>query len=870
MHGDNLTLRTELAGVLPERKTSQTTTRFLKYILKRILTLFAVVLVSVYLTILVTSKSVVIEGELGGPGENPSPISGWFSGIANPSIRFRTESDPASGSFFRDSLRLLVYGVTFNLGYNRVAYYFSGIPLATVSETILDSLPRTLLIFGTANLLIFLSSILLALLLTRKYGSWVDRLVLGVSPFSSVPPWIYGLILNIFTLKVLRIYIGGSLSSWPDEFSWSYMATLFKHLAPAILAIFLSKFFQSVLAWRSFLLIFSSEDYVELAKAKGLPTPLIERRYLLRPVLPSLITSFTMLMITIWQEAIVVELFFSVTGIGHLFYNAIRYKDMPLMIGITVTFAYLMAISVFLLEIIYAFIDPRARIGDENRGGRVVEKKNRKILALFGNRRPVFLPGPAAHESLRRQVTPAAGGKTLSRRLQNLAHGARRAFASLQEINKFPSAVAGLVIIALLLGVSAYALLAIPYQEAVRYWNHAGRLWVKNPVRAAPEWFNLFRTQDLPKSIFLDSRAGKGVKSVQAISDELTEILITFPFDYPYQGFPQDLILYLHPTYREKLPHITLTWLTPDGREIDVGSFSVQSSEKYDFAFDNRLQRRLDGQAPQIGLFADPAASRQAALPGHYELRLSAIMFEEENDIEAEFQLFGQVYGLAGTDHRRRDLTMGLLWGAPVALTFGILGAFGTSLLTMLIAAAGAWNGGWLDGLIQRITEVNLVLPAFPILLIVYNFYWKSFWALLGMAVLLGIFGSAIKTYRAAFLQVKEAPYVEAARTYGTSNLRIIFQYLVPRIIPILIPQLIILVPSYVYLEATLAYLNMSDPLLPTWGKIIQEALANGGLDGAFYWLAMPASILLLTGFAFMMVGYAFERVLNPRLRESG
>ncbi len=142
------------------------------------------------------------------------------------------------------------------------------------------------------------------------------------------------------------------------------------------------------------------------------------------------------------------------------------------------------------------------------------------------------------------------------------------------------------------------------------------------------------------------------------------------------------------------------------------------------------------------------------------------------------------MFGLAGTDHQRRDLMIALLWGTPLALAFGLLAALGTTFTTMVISALGAWFGGWVDGIIQRITEVNMVLPFLSILIMVGTFYSRSLWLMLGVTILLSIFGGTIKTYRAIFLQVKESPYIEAARAYGASNGRIIVQYLVPRIDP--------------------------------------------------------------------------------------
>jgi peptide/nickel transport system permease protein len=181
----------------------------------------------------------------------------------------------------------------------------------------------------------------------------------------------------------------------------------------------------------------------------------------------------------------------------------------------------------------------------------------------------------------------------------------------------------------------------------------------------------------------------------------------------------------------------------------------------------------------------------------------------------------------------------------------------------------GVWYNGWVDDLIQRITEVNLVLPFLPILIMVATFYSRSIWLMLGVTILLSIFGGAIKFYRATFMQIKEGGYIEAARAYGASDIRMIWSYLLPRIVPMLIPQLVVLIPTYVFLEASLAVLGLGDPVLPTWGKVIQDAQSNGALyQGLYYWVLEPAVLLMITGLAFALLGFALDRIFNPRLRE--
>jgi peptide/nickel transport system permease protein len=445
--------------------------------------------------------------------------------------------------------------------------------------------------------------------------------------------------------------------------------------------------------------------------------------------------------------------------------------------------------------------------------------------------------------------------------MKNLKH-------NLQQLLRYPSAVFGLSIVFLLLLVAAYALFAIPYKEAVRLWRGGEEVWYMNPKLAPPKWINLFRSRKLPDSFLLNPAKGTAEKTVK--TGEQNEIKLTYTFDYQYDDFPQEMIFYFTSNYTDKNPYVSISWFTPDGREIRVSDFSIGATETYRFIQDERLKRRLKGVLPVIGLFADPKGDPEnpVAIKGTYKIVITGFTFEPGSDLNAEFVFHGKVSGWAGTDHLRRDIGVAILWGTPIALMFGLLAALGTSFLTMIISAIGVWYGGWVDELIQRITGVNLVLPFLPILIMIGTFYSRSIWLMLGATIALSIFGSGIVTYRSVFLQVKESPYIEAARSYGAGSGRIILFYLLPRIIPMLIPTLVTAIPGYVFLEASLAVLGLGDPVLPTWGKIINDAQSNGALyQGLYYWVLEPAALLLLTGLAFAMLGFSMDRIFNPRLR---
>jgi len=438
---------------------------------------------------------------------------------------------------------------------------------------------------------------------------------------------------------------------------------------------------------------------------------------------------------------------------------------------------------------------------------------------------------------------------------------------SFREILRYPSAVVGLTIIFLLVILAAYAMIKIPYNEAIRLWRGGEDVWYQNPKFAPPAWINFFSSKKLPESFAVNTANDTMTKTVIPGAQNTSAIDISYSFNFNYDGDPQEMLIYFNAKYISKQPFVSVVWVKPDGRNIRIDDLGITSGQTLRFSQDQRLQQRLNGVDPMRALFEDPKT--HTIEKGKYQLQIIGTTFEAGSDIDAQFVFQGQVFGLAGTDQARRDLVVPLLWGAPVALAFGLIASLGTLVLTMIIAAIGTWYGGWVDGLIQRITEINLVLPFLSILIMIGTFYSRSIWVILGVTVILSIFTGSIKSYRAIFLQVKESMYIEAARAYGASDFRIIFQYLIPRMIPLLIPGLVSSVPAFVFLEASLAVLGLGDPVLPTWGKIINDADTNGALyKGYYYWILEPAALLMITGFGFAMLGFALDRVFNPRLRD--
>lgn len=357
-----------------KKTTTNTLIRLLRYSVVRLVTLFLTVVVGVYLTILIANMGGYVDDIL--RGEIRERISAGV--FQNPAYRSYTVEDKnklaealiaqeeerlgLNQPFLIRSLSFLRNALTLNFG--RALNMTSDSGSRQVSLILLERLPSTLVLFGTSNLLLFFISVFLALALSRHYGSWADKIIVALSPTSAAPPWFYGIFLILIFAAWLRVLpFGGMVSAPPPTNRLEYALDLLVHMILPASALFLSSIFLSIYNWRTFFLIYSSEDYVEMAKAKGLNARDIERRYILRPTLPTIVTSFALLLIGLWTGAIITETIFNWPGLGRTLYRAIGLYDTPVIVASTIIFAYLLAITVFVLDFIYALLDPRVKVG---------------------------------------------------------------------------------------------------------------------------------------------------------------------------------------------------------------------------------------------------------------------------------------------------------------------------------------------------------------------------------------------------------------------------------------------------------------------------------------------------------------------------
>lgn len=371
----NPTISSPVPEKVSKKKSADgTLARILKYSGVRILTMAVTVVIGLYLTILIANMGGKVDdirrsqiredvnmraaGDQSMRRLDPEVRAERIAEM----IRIQEKTLGLDRPFVVRSFDFLVNAITLNLG--RAEKMTSNSGSNQVRLIILERLPSTLVLFATADIIIFFFCLFFALMLSRRYGSFLDKVMVGLTPLSSAPGWFYGIFLIVIFASLLKILpFSGMVDAPPPSNPWDYFLSLMKHMILPVAALALSQVFLNIFSWRTFFLIYSSEDYVEMAKAKGLPARDINNRYILRPTLPTIITNFALIVISLWYGATILETIFEWPGLGRTLFTAVGQYDTPVIVGMTVIFSYLLAITVFLLDFIYALVDPRVKIG---------------------------------------------------------------------------------------------------------------------------------------------------------------------------------------------------------------------------------------------------------------------------------------------------------------------------------------------------------------------------------------------------------------------------------------------------------------------------------------------------------------------------
>jgi ABC-type dipeptide/oligopeptide/nickel transport system permease subunit len=242
--------------------------------------------------------------------------------------------------------------------------------------------------------------------------------------------------------------------------------------------------------------------------------------------------------------------------------------------------------------------------------------------------------------------------------------------------------------------------------------------------------------------------------------------------------------------------------------------------------------------------------------------------------------LYGNSFGLLGTDNARpypQDQFSLLVYGSRVSLIVGILAAVFSTVIGLFLGLTAGYVGGIVDEATMRIADLFLVLPTLPLFIVLIavlqaTYGLVSMWNIIIVLTLFGWMGFA-RTVRSLAISLRERPFVEAAKAAGAGKFYIINRHIIPNVFSLIYVTLATAVPGAIITEASLSWLGLGDPSIPSWGKMLYDFNTSGiavtrGLTDYWFWIFPPCISIALLATAFILVGFALDEILNPRLRE--
>ncbi len=218
-----------------------------------------------------------------------------------------------------------------------------------------------------------------------------------------------------------------------------------------------------------------------------------------------------------------------------------------------------------------------------------------------------------------------------------------------------------------------------------------------------------------------------------------------------------------------------------------------------------------------------------------------------------------------GTDMLGRDILTGVIYGAKVSLLIGVAAALLSTLLGLLLGAAAAYHGAWIDDVLMRVTEFFQIVPGFVLALVLVAIFQPSLATVIA-AIGIVSWPTMARLVRAEFLTLKQREFVIAEHAIGAGDVRVIFRTILPNALSIVIVYGSLLVATSILFESSLSFLGLGDPNFMSWGYMIGQS--RSVLRLAWWMPTFPGLAILLTVLSINLVGDGIDEALNPRLRE--
>ncbi len=221
-----------------------------------------------------------------------------------------------------------------------------------------------------------------------------------------------------------------------------------------------------------------------------------------------------------------------------------------------------------------------------------------------------------------------------------------------------------------------------------------------------------------------------------------------------------------------------------------------------------------------------------------------------------------------GTTSYGQDILSQTIYGARLSIVIAFVVGFLATLITVVVGVTAAYIGGVTDGVLSLVTDVFLVIPTFPLIIVIAAMARNtSDWILIGVLVITG-WSYGARQLRSQALTLRRRDFLESAKVRGERRAYIIAVEIVPTMTSLIVANFLGAALYAVVTAAGLQFVGLGDPNAMSWGTMLYWAYNNSALyTGQYLWAIVPGMCIATLGASFALLNYAFDEIGNPALR---
>ncbi len=221
---------------------------------------------------------------------------------------------------------------------------------------------------------------------------------------------------------------------------------------------------------------------------------------------------------------------------------------------------------------------------------------------------------------------------------------------------------------------------------------------------------------------------------------------------------------------------------------------------------------------------------------------------------------------LLGRDDAGKDVLSQLMYGARVSLTVGFVASFMSVFIGTTVGLVAGYFGGRIGNALMRLVDFLLVIPDLPLMLVFITMWGRGLWKIILVIGLLG-WTSTARLVRSQVLSIKERQFILRARAIGAGRLRIITRHIFPQVLPLILADAVLSISGAIIAESSLSFLGLGDPMLISWGMMLNFAFERAISRMAWWFLLPPGLAIVWVSVGLIMIGNTLEEIVNPRLK---